>query len=111
MTDAKKYQRGVIDLRLHAAGMTRFTICAGRFAFKVPRGRRGRLANCAEHVEWKRATPERREMLCTLLWTAPFGLLNVMRRAQPLTREVQQELLENDGLPDWDYMTTSGGRT
>jgi hypothetical protein len=43
-------------------------------------------------------------MLCVPLWAAPFGLFNVMRRAIPLTREVQQELLENDGFPDWDYM-------
>jgi hypothetical protein len=36
-------------------------------------------------MEWGRATPERREMLCPILWTAPFGLINVTRRAIPLT--------------------------
>ena len=43
-------------------------------------------------------------MLCPLLWAAPSGLMNVMRRAIPLAREEQQTLRENDGFPDWDYM-------
>jgi hypothetical protein len=35
----------------------------------------GRDADQRERIEWDRATPERREMLCPLLWTAPFGLV------------------------------------
>lgn len=64
----------------------------------------GCVANYGERVEWKRATPERRAFMCPLLWGAPFGLIAVMRRAVPLTREVQQALLDNEGFPDWDYM-------
>jgi hypothetical protein len=85
-------------IEVHTAGTTRLSVCIGRYALKIARGRRGRIANYAERVEWERATPERREMLCPLLRAAPFGLVNVMRRAISLTREVQQELLENDGF-------------
>jgi hypothetical protein len=94
----------MIDLTLHMEGTTRFTICVGRLAFKIARGRRGRVANYAERVEWERATPQRREILCPLLWAAPFGLFNVMRWAIPLTRKEQLSLLDTDGFADWDYM-------
>jgi hypothetical protein len=90
-------------LTLHSSGTTRFTICAGPLAFKIARGRHGRLANRAERTEWQRAIPARREMLCPLMWAAPFGLFNVMRRAIPLTRTEQLALLESDGFPNWDY--------
>jgi hypothetical protein len=88
----------------HTAGTTRLTLCISRYAVKLARGRRGRIANYGERVEWQRATPERRGMLCPLLRAAPFGLVNIMRRATPLSREEQQMLLDNDGFPDWDYM-------
>lgn len=94
----------MFDIKLHTAGTTRLTICMGGYALKLPRGLRGCVANHGEQVEWKRATPDRRAMLCLLLWGAPFGLVNVMRRAIPLTREAQQALLDKDGFPDWDYM-------
>jgi hypothetical protein len=94
----------VLNVKLHTAGTTRLTICLGRYALKLPRGLLGCVANYGERVEWKRATPERRKMLCPLLWAAPFGLVNVMRRAIKLTWDEQQALLDNDGFPDWDYM-------
>lgn len=43
-------------------------------------------------------------MLCPIVWTAPFGFANVMRRAVPLTREDQLHRLETCDFPDWDYM-------
>jgi hypothetical protein len=89
---------------LHTEGTTRVTLCIGRYAIKVPKSRRGCLANCGELIEWKRATPERREIMCPLLWSAPFGLINIMQRAIPLPRQEQQRLLDTDGFPDWDYM-------
>jgi hypothetical protein len=61
-------------------------------------------ANQREQLEWTRATSERREMLCPTLWAAPFGLMNIMRRATPLKRDQQLHLLESGGFPDWDYM-------
>jgi hypothetical protein len=94
----------LFDIKLHTAGTTRLTICMGRYALKFPRGLRGCVANYGERVEWKRATPERREKLCPLVWGAPFGLINIMRRAIPLTPEQHQELHRNDGFPKWDYM-------
>lgn len=40
-------------------------------------------------------------MLCPIVWTAPFGFANVMRRAVPLTREDQLHRLETCDFPDW----------
>jgi hypothetical protein len=80
------------------------TLCVSRYALKFARGQRGRIANYGERVEWKAATPDRRKMLCPLLWAAPFGSVNVMRRATPLTSAQHQELHRNDGFPKWDYM-------
>jgi hypothetical protein len=91
-------------LTLHTAGTTRLTVCVGRYALKFGRWRRGRDANRREWIEWDRATPERREMLCPILWAAPFGLVNIMRRAVPLTRDDQLRRLATDDFPDWDYM-------
>jgi len=93
----------IIDIELHTAGSTRLTICVGRYALKLPRGRRGRVANYGERVEWTRASPERRKILCPLLWTAPFGLLNIMRRAIPMTED-ERERLDIFDFPKWDYM-------
>lgn len=91
-------------LKVYSEGTTRFTICAGKYALKVARGRRGRMANRAEGVEWRRATTERRVILCPTLFAGPFGLFNVMPRAAPLTPEEQLSLLDRDGFPDWDYI-------
>jgi hypothetical protein len=86
----------------HSAVTTRLTLCVGRYAFKFARSRRGRDANQRERLG--RAKRERHEMLCPILWAAPFGLVNIMRRAVPLAREEQLRRLANDGFPDWDYM-------
>jgi hypothetical protein len=94
----------MLDIEFHTAGTMRLTLCVGRYALKFARGRRGRDANRREQLEWSRATPPRREMLCPVLWAAPFGLVIVMQRAVALTRQEQQELLFNHGFPDWDYM-------
>ncbi len=91
-------------LKVYSEGTTRFTICVGQYALKVARGHGGRMANRAEGVECIRATPKRRSILCPLLLAGPCGLVNVMRRAVPLTREEQLALLDGDGFPDWDYM-------
>jgi hypothetical protein len=71
---------------------------------EVARGVFGCVANYGERVEWKRATLERRAILCPLLWGTPFGLINVMRRAIPLTSEQHQAHWDNGSLPDWNYM-------
>jgi len=89
---------------LHTAGTTRITVCIGPYALKLPRSLRGLAANYGERIEWNRATPERRAIMCPLLWSAPYGLFNIMRRAEPLTREEQLVLLDAHAFPDWDYM-------
>ncbi|MGJ5088590.1 hypothetical protein [Bradyrhizobium sp. HKCCYLRH3097] len=89
---------------LYTAGTMRWTLCIGSFAFKFARSDRGRAANQREYIEWDRATPIRREMLCPIIWAAPYGLFNVMRRAVPLTPEDQQKRLDSGDFPDWDYM-------
>ena len=94
----------MISIEWHTAGTMRLTLCIGRYALKLPRGVLGCVANYGERVEWKRATPERRAILCPLLWGAPFGLINVMRRAIPLTSEQLQAHWDNGNLPDWNYM-------
>jgi hypothetical protein len=38
------------------------------------------------------------------LWAAPFGLINVMRRAIPLTSQQHRDIKANNGFPRWDYM-------
>ena len=93
----------------HTAGTTRVALCIGRYALKFARSHRGRDANRRERVEWDRATPGRRQILCPMLWSAPYGLLYVMRRAVPLTREQQLFLLDSDGFPDWDYVPGGPG--
>jgi hypothetical protein len=89
---------------MHTAGTTRLTLCVGPYAFKIARSIRGRKANQRERIEWDRATPERRDMLCPVVWATRLGLVNVMRRATPLTRAQQLELLRSDRFPDWDYI-------
>ena len=87
----------------------RLTICVGRYALKCARWRRGREANRRERIEWDRATPARREMLCPILWSAPLGLVNIMRRAVPLTQDDQLNRIATDDFPDWEYMPGGPG--
>jgi hypothetical protein len=94
----------MISIEWHTAGTMRLTVCIGRYALKLPLGVLGCVANYGEQVEWKRATPERRANLCPMLWGAPFGVINVMRRAVPLTSEQHQAHWHNGTLPDWNYM-------
>ena len=65
----------MIDIEFHTAGTTRLTLCIGGYAVKLPRGTRGCVANYGERIEWERATPARRDIMCPLLWSAPFGLV------------------------------------
>ena len=93
----------MIAIELHKSGTTRLTLCIGQYALKLPRGLRGCVANYGERIEWNRATPERRPNLCPLLFGAPLGVINIMRRAKPLTSDQHIYLKANRGLPDWVY--------
>lgn len=42
-------------------------------------------------------------MLCPILISLPFGLANVMPRAQPLSPREAELLRASDGFPDWCY--------
>ena len=59
----------------------------------------GRAANKGELAQWSNATPERRGLLCPVLWAAPFGVMNVMRRAIPLTFDQHRELMNGGNFP------------
>jgi hypothetical protein len=91
------------------SGTTPLTFCIGRYAFKFARSGRGRDGNRRERLEWDRATPARREMLCPIVWTSPFALVNLMRRAIPLSRDEQLHRIATHDFPDWDYMPGGPG--
>jgi hypothetical protein len=95
-------------IALHTEGITRFTLCIGPYAIKLPKNLRGCDANYGERVEWKRAASERSAIMCPLLWSAPFGLFNIVRRAVPLAWEEQQRLMQDHAFPDWDYTPGDG---
>jgi hypothetical protein len=49
-------------------------------------------------------------MLCPVVWCSPFGLLLVARAAEPLTLAERNDLLDNEGFPDWDYVPPDEGQ-
>lgn len=81
-------------------GATRVVICVHRWAFKLPRWRtwrefiRGMLANDFETTYYRAF---RLPQLCPVLWSAPFGLCTIMRRAE-LMREDDPELAFFSGV-------------
>lgn len=93
-----------MPLRMHRDGASRRPVFViGAWAFKFARGRRGRRCNRYEANVYRRACARRRAFLCPVLWCAPFGVVLVARAAVPLTQAEFDDLLNADGLPDWDY--------
>jgi hypothetical protein len=90
-------------------GTTRLTVCLGSWAIKFARGATGRRCNQFEAELWKRTTPVRREMLCPIVMSFPFWLGVVMPRANPITEDEAQQLLDADAFPDWDYIPPDDG--
>ena len=85
-------------------GSSRVTLCVGPYAFKIAKGRRGRVCNEFESALWTGTTETRRNMLCPILASMPFSIAVVMPRARPLMEDEKNYLIETDGFPDWDYV-------
>jgi hypothetical protein len=49
-------------------------------------------------------------MLCPVRWWSAGGQLLAMASAQPLSKADHEELLDDDGFPDWDYMPGEDGQ-
>jgi hypothetical protein len=87
-----------------ADGTTRFVLLLGPVALKCARGERGRRCNRFEADLYKRTSDLRRTMLCPVLWCAESGSVLMMRAVCALTKREHDHLLDNDALPDWDYV-------
>jgi hypothetical protein len=87
-----------------AYGTTRFVFLAAGLAFKIGRGRRGLECNQRELSVWRNATPERRQMLCPIVGSLPFGMLVIQIRAVPITEDEARTLRETYSFPDWNYI-------
>jgi hypothetical protein len=86
-------------------GRTRSVILVGPLALKIGIGERGRRCNRFEADLYRRVNPQRRAMLCPVVWCAPAGTLLVARRAdRELTEEEKLRLMDTDAFPDWDYV-------
>ena len=91
-------------------GTTRTVVVIGSLALKFSRGERGRLCNRFEADLFKRVNQRRRDMLCPVLWCAPFAIFLIVRAATPLTEAERNELWASDGFPDWDYVPPDEGQ-
>jgi hypothetical protein len=85
-------------------GTTRLTLCIGPWALKIARNAAGLRCNRFEADLWKRTTTIRRKMLCPVLAGLPFDLGIVMRRAEPLSEQERDQIMDADAFPDWDYV-------
>ncbi|MGN6538949.1 MAG: hypothetical protein ACTHKQ_24880 [Mesorhizobium sp.] len=80
-------------MRIHTCGSTRTVVLIGAYAIKIPGAWRwprryrsllnGLLANASERDFGKAGW----DGLCPLTFSLPGGWLNVMRRAEPLSRD------------------------
>jgi hypothetical protein len=84
-------------------------VIVGLLALKFGRGERGRRCNRFEADLFKRVDQRRRDMLCPILWCAPFDIFLVVRAATPLTEAERDELWASDSFPDWDYVPPDEG--
>ena len=96
-------KRGV---RICRDGTTRWVFVLGAVALKFGRGARGRRSNRYEACLYGHVSQQRRDMLCPVIWCAPFGFLLVSRAARPLSNDEQKHLMETDKFPDWDWEPT-----
>ena len=87
-------------------GTTRRVLVLDDIALKFAHGPRGQSCNLYEAQCYRTATPERRKILCPIVWCSPCGVLLIQRAAQPLTEAEKQRLLTDTerGFPDWGYV-------
>jgi hypothetical protein len=77
-------------------GNTRAVVCVGSLAFKLARSALGARCNQFEAKLYRRSNPKRQASLCPPLWCSPFGVMLVMRRANPMTDD---EVRSMSGTP------------
>lgn len=94
------------------SGASRFVICVGKYAFKFPLaypGQRftrrlcnGILGNLTEKefssFEFKFS--DFTLTCCPVVFSLPFGLLNVMYRVDPIGEDIFNKILETPSFPD-----------
>jgi len=90
-------------VRYSGLGTTRAVVVIGRVALKIARNERGVRCNRYEADLYARTTPERRAMLCPVLWCSENGAILAMRAACPITQAEASQLLATEQYPDWDY--------
>jgi uncharacterized protein YbdZ (MbtH family) len=89
-------------------GAMRRTLLIGPWAFKFPKGARGRRSNLLEAQYYQSASAEAQTILCPVLMCAPAGWFLVMLRATQLSQEECHQLMDCDGFPNWpDYVPNS----
>jgi hypothetical protein len=91
-------------IKIDRRGVAQITACIGPYALKIARGLSGQRCNRFEFDLWSLAGGERREMLCSVLAKLPFDFAIVMQRAEPISEEEKDRLIEQDAFPDLDYM-------
>jgi hypothetical protein len=84
-------------------GTTRKVLVLGPVAFKLAKGERGARCNLYEAQLYSTVTPERRTMLCPVIWCSKNGKLLLAQAAIPLTQSEMNHFIGSDSLPDWDY--------
>ena len=72
----------MFNVRLCRDGRTRLVFVLGPVALKFARGARGRRSNLFENGKYAEASERRRNMLCPIIWCAPWGILLVSRAAR-----------------------------
>jgi hypothetical protein len=95
-----------VPLLTFSSGNTRAVICVGSLAFKLARSARGGRCNQFEAKLYRSSNPKRQELLCPPLWCAPFGVMLVMRRANPMTDDEVRKYVWKPRLSwkAWDYL-------
>lgn len=101
----------MFNFRLCRDGRTRLVFMLGPVALKFARGARGRRSNRFENCKYAEASERRRNMLCPIIWCAPWGILLVSRAARPLSEEEKDHLLRTAGFPDWNWERDTDNRS
>ena len=79
----------------------------GPVAIKFAIGKRGRRCNLYEANLYNAVSPQRRDMLCPVLWCSQNGAVLIARSAIPLTEDECHHLKDADAFPEWDYVPSN----
>src|SRR5262245_57939440 len=73
-------------------GSTRTVVAFGPWVFKFGRSKDGMRCNLHEADLYRRSSPQRRSMLCPVLWCSRPAFVSIMRRAEtPVTQGTLDE--------------------